>query len=241
MSWRPQSAMVLAAGLGRRMRPLNNGLPKPLVSLRGRPLIDHVLDRMAEAGVARAVVNVHHCADEIVAHLASRHRPAITISDERSLLLDTGGGVRNALGLLEAPSFLVHNSDSVWIDRDNANLQHLFAAWDDARMDTLMLLAPIGTSLGYVGAGDFALDAARRTVRRSPGADAPFVFTGVSLAHARLFDDSPAGAFSLNVLWDRAIAAGRSFGVMLDGTWMHVGDPDALVAAERRLEHGPHA
>lgn len=237
MTWRPQSAMVLAAGLGQRMRPLNNGLPKPLVALRGKPLIDHVLDRIAAAGVPRAVVNVHYRAEQIMAHLAKRVSPAVVISDERSVLLDTGGGVRKALPLLASDLFLVHNSDSVWIDSANANLHRLFAAWDDTRMDCLMLLALRATSMGYAGRGDFSLDAAGRIQRRSGSEEVPFVFTGVSLTHVRLFEGSPRGAFSLNLVWDRAIAAGRLFGVTLDGTWMHVGDPAALVEAERLLDH----
>lgn len=236
MSWRPETAMVLAAGLGQRMRPLNNGLPKPLVRLAGKPLIDHVLDRIGEAGVARAVLNVHHCAEQIVAHVVPRRHPVITISDETGRLLDTGGGVRNALPSLGSAPFLVHNSDSVWIDRDNANLHRLFAAWNDRRMDSLMLLAPAQASIGYSGAGDFSLDAETRPVRRVAREPAPFVFTGVSIAHPRLFAGSPDGPFSLNLVWDRAIAAGRLFGVVLDGTWMHVGDPAALNEAERLLD-----
>jgi N-acetyl-alpha-D-muramate 1-phosphate uridylyltransferase len=241
MSWRPETAMVLAAGLGQRMRPLNNGLPKPLVRLKGRPLIDHVLDRLGEAGVARAVVNVHYCADQITAHVASRQCPAIAISDESDRLLDTGGGVGKALSSLGPAPFVIHNSDSVWIDQANSNLRRLFAAWDGARMDSLMLLAPVTTSVGYSGAGDFALDADGRIVRRPKEGRVPFVFTGVSIAHPRLFEGSPDGPFSLNLLWDRAIAAGRLFGVTLDGTWMHVGDPAALDEAERLLERATYA
>jgi MurNAc alpha-1-phosphate uridylyltransferase len=233
--------MVLAAGLGQRMRPLNNGLPKPLVRLKGRPLIDHVLDRLGEAGVARAVVNVHYCAEQIIAHVAPRLSPIIVISDESGQLLDTGGGVRKALPALGEEPFIIHNSDSVWIDRANSNLHRLFAAWDGARMDSLMLLAPMTNSVGYSGAGDFALDADARIVRRSGNVRVPFVFTGVSIAHPRLFENSPAGPFSLNLLWDRAIAAGRLFGVTLDGTWMHVGDPAALDEAEGLLERATYA
>lgn len=241
MSWRPQTAMVLAAGLGQRMRPLANGLPKPLVRLKGKPLIDHVLDRIGAAGVPRAVVNVHYCAEQIVSHVAPRRHPAITVSDERGQLLDTGGGVKTALPSLGSGPFVIHNSDSVWVDAAGSNLQRLFAAWDGLRMDSLMLLAPVATSIGYAGAGDFSLDAHARILRRTGDGPAPFVFTGVSVAHPRLFENSPDGPFSLNLLWDRAIAAGRLFGVTLDGTWMHVGDPAALDAAERLLEHGTYA
>jgi len=241
MSWRPETAMVLAAGLGQRMRPLANGLPKPLVRLRGRPLIDHVLDRIGEVGVARAVINVHYCAEQIVSHVAPRRRPVITVSDESAFLLDTGGGVRAALPYLGAAPFVIHNSDSVWIDRDNSNLHRLFAAWDGLRMDSLMLLAPTATSIGYAGAGDFSLDTGGRIERRIGDSRVPFVFTGVSVAHPRLFADSPEGAFSLNLLWDRAIAAGRLFGVVLDGAWMHIGDPATLGEAERLLDRGTYA
>jgi MurNAc alpha-1-phosphate uridylyltransferase len=232
--------MVLAAGLGTRMRPAANGLPKPLVPLGGRPLIDHVLDRIADAGVPRAVVNVHYCADQIMAHVAGRTRPAIAISDETDLILDTGGGVRKALTHLGDTAFLIHNSDSVWIEHGPSNLARLFARWDDRAMDCLMLLAPVESSLGYSGKGDFSLTAGGEIVRRGTAGHADYVFTGVSLMHPRLFADSPSGAFSLNFLWDRAIAAHRIFGLTLDGVWMHVGDPAALDQAEKRLAGAVH-
>jgi MurNAc alpha-1-phosphate uridylyltransferase len=225
--------MVLAAGLGQRMRPLTATLPKPLVTFAGRPLIDHVLDRLATAGIARAVVNVHYLADLIEAHLARRTRPAIAISDERGVLLDTGGGVMRALPLLGNAPFLIHNSDSVWTEGGSPNLDRLFAAWDDTRMDALMLITNAGRSIGYDGRGDFTMDADGRLVRRPSGAVAPYVFTGVSIAHPRLFEAAPPGAFSLNVPWDRAIAAGRLCGVSMDGLWMHIGTPQALAEAER--------
>lgn len=241
MTWCPQSAMVLAAGFGTRMRPAANGLPKPLVPLGGRTLIDRVLDRIADAGVPRAVVNVHYCADQIVSHLARRERPLITISDETDLILDTGGGVRKALPHLGDRAFLVHNSDSVWIEHAASNLARLFAGWDDRAMDCLMLLAPVETSLGYSGKGDFSLAPSGEVIRRGSTGRADFVFTGVSLMHPRLFADSPSGAFSLNLLWDRAIAAHRIYGLTLDGVWMHVGDPIALDQAEKRLASAVHS
>ncbi|MFM9847992.1 MAG: nucleotidyltransferase family protein [Hyphomicrobiaceae bacterium] len=240
MTWCPQSAMVLAAGFGTRMRPAANGLPKPLVPLGGRPLIDHVLDRIADAGVPRAVVNVHYCADQIVAHVAGRTRPAIVVSDETDLILDTGGGVRKALPHLGGQAVLIHNSDSVWIEHGPSNLARLFAHWDDRAMDCLMLLAPVETSLGYSGKGDFSLTGSGEVIRRGAAGHAHYVFTGVSLMHPRLFADSPSGAFSLNLLWDRAIAAHRNFGLTLDGVWMHVGDPAALDQAEKRLALATH-
>ena len=229
-------AMVLGAGLGTRMAPTNNGLPKPLVTLAGKALIDHVLDRLADAGIARAVINVHHKADLIERHLKGRQAPAIEISDERAALLDTGGGVRKALPRLGSGPFLIHNADSVWIEGVGSNLARLAGAWDDARMDCLMLLALASASHGYQGRGDFALESDGRIRRRKVEQElVPFAFTGVSVAHPRLFDGSPDGAFSLNLVWSRAIAAGRAYGMRMDGVWMHVGSPDALAEAERCL------
>ncbi len=228
--------MVLAAGLGTRMRPLTDAVPKPLVRLAGRPLIDHVLDRLAAAGVQQAVVNVHYLADQIEAHAGARRQPpAIRISDERGVLLDTGGGVKRALPLLGDAPFLVHNSDSVWIEAGVSNIARLIAAWDAARMDCLMLLADRATSLGYDGPGDFHRAADGRLRRREGAATAPYVFAGVSIMTPGLLADTPAGAFSLNRVWDPALAGGRVRGIVLDGTWMHVGDPTALADAERRI------
>jgi len=228
--------MVLAAGYGKRMRPLTEMIPKPMVRLDGRPLIDHVLDRLAEAGVREAVVNVHYLADVLEAHLAERTEPpAIAISDERDALLDTGGGVKKALDRLGPDGFVIQNSDSVWIEDGEQNLARLAGVWDPERMDALLLLADAQGSLGYGGRGDFSLDEQGRLKRRAPDETAPCVFAGVSIAHPRLFDDSPQGAFSLNPLWDRAIARGRLFGATLKGESMHIGTPEALEAAERRL------
>jgi N-acetyl-alpha-D-muramate 1-phosphate uridylyltransferase len=236
MAGKLTTAMVLSAGLGKRMAPAANGMPKPLVRLGGKALIDHALDRLAEAGVARAVVNVHHQADLIEKHLQGRRQPAIEISDERAALLDTGGGVKKALPRLGPGSFLIHNADSVWIEGVGSNLARLAGAWDEARMDCLMLLAPASASHGYQGRGDFALESGGRIRRRRVEQElVPFAFTGVSVAHPRLFDASPDGAFSLNLVWSRAIAAGRAYGVRMDGVWMHVGSPDALAEAERCL------
>ncbi len=235
LPWRPHAAFVLAAGLGTRMRHLSATLPKPLVPLNGIALIDRVLDRVRDAGIARAVVNVHYMADVLEAHLAARTRPAIYISDERGELLDTGGGVMTAWRKLGAAPFLIHNSDSVWIEREVCNLDALCDAWNPDTMDCLMLLAERTTSLGYDGHGDFNLAADGRLVRRGAAPDAPYVFAGVSIAHPRLFDQAPTGAFSLNTVWDRAIAHGRLYGVALAGTWMHVGTPEAVVEAEHLL------
>jgi N-acetyl-alpha-D-muramate 1-phosphate uridylyltransferase len=230
------AAMVLSAGLGTRIAPAANGLPKPLVALSGKALIDHVLDRLAEAGVARAIVNLHHRADVIERHLEGRTRPAIEISDERSALLDTGGGVKKALARLGPGPFLIHNADSVWIEGVGSNLARLAAAWDDRAMDCLMLLALASASHGYQGRGDFALASDGRIRRRRVEQEiVPFAFTGVSIAHPRLFEGSPEGAFSINLVWSRAIAAGRAYGVRMEGVWMHVGTPEALAEAERCL------
>jgi MurNAc alpha-1-phosphate uridylyltransferase len=233
-----ENAMVLAAGLGTRMTPANGTLPKPLVELRGRALIDRVLDRLAEAGIKRAVVNVHHKADLIEAHVKPRKAPRIVISDERSGKLDTGGGVKRALPRLGPGAFLIHNSDSVWIEGVGSNLTRLMSTWDETRMDCLLMLAVASGSHGYQGRGDFALQPDGRVRRRKLEQEiVPFAFTGVSVAHPRLFEDSPEGAFSLNLVWSRAIAAGRAYGMRMDGSWMHVGSPDALAQAEQCLEN----
>jgi MurNAc alpha-1-phosphate uridylyltransferase len=236
MSWRPKTAFVLAAGLGTRMQPLTDLVPKPLVQLDGKALIDHVLDRIAEAGIETAIVNVHHHADQLEAHLARRTRPRIVLSDERRRLLDTGGGIACALSRLGPEPFLIHNSDSVWIEGVGSTLARLFRAWDGTKIDSLMLLATGASSLGYDGHGDFTMAPDGLLARRSEHREAPFVFTGVSIAHPRLFAGAPDGRFSLNVLWDRAIERGRLYGIRLDGTWMHVGTPEALEEAKRRMQ-----
>lgn len=236
MGKKPQIAFVLAAGLGTRMRPLTDQLPKPLVPLAGRPLLDHVLDRIGEAGIAHAIVNVHYRADQIEAHLAARTTPRITISDERAVLLETGGGAARILPLVGPEPFLIANSDTVWLEAPGGrNITRLIDAWDADRMDGLLLLADAATSLGYAGRGDFVMNEDGRLQRVAMGATSPFVFAGVSIAHPRLFDGCPDGPFSLNRVWDRAIAAGRLFGHRLDGLWMHVGDPAALAAAQERI------
>ena len=226
------TAMVLAAGLGTRMRSLTDAVPKPLVPLAGKPLLDHVLDRLASAGVEKAVVNVHYMADQIEAHLSARTAPEIVISDERDVLLDTGGGVANALGKLGEAPFFIQNSDSVWIEGAVPCLEQMVRMWNPDAMDTLMLLAPCATTLGYPGRGDFEMDARSLIRRPEAGKQVPFVFAGVSLAHPRLFEGAPEGKFSLNVLWDRAIAKGRAYGLRFEGIWMHVGTPEALSEAE---------
>jgi MurNAc alpha-1-phosphate uridylyltransferase len=198
-------------------------------------LIDHVLDRIGETGIPQAIVNVHYQADMLEKHVKARKEPKIAISNEREQLLDTGGGVKRALPKLGKEPFLIHNSDSLWIDGVQSNLKRLADAFDPETMDCLLLLALGSASLGYDGRGDFVM-AADGVLRRRPEREvAPFVFTGVSIAHPRLFDDTPDGPFSLNLVWDRAIQQGRLHGIRLDGVWMHVGTPDALADAELLL------
>jgi MurNAc alpha-1-phosphate uridylyltransferase len=235
MTAKIHTAMVLAAGRGERMRPLTETIPKPLVPVAGKPLIDHVLDRLAAAGVERAVVNVHYLADLIERHLKSRETPRIAISDERGALLDTGGGVVKALPLLGAAPFLHVNSDTIWIDGVKPNLERLADAFDSAAMDALLLLAPSSTSIGYAGSGDFTMGADGRLKRRSERQIAPFVYAGAAVLKPELFQHAPAGAFSLTRLFDRAADTGRLHGLRLEGVWMHVGTPDAIKQAESAI------
>ena len=231
----PDRAMVLAAGLGTRMRPLNGQLPKPLVAVGGKSLIDYALDRLAAAGVERAVVNVHHLADAIERHLAARKRPQIVISDERGELLGTGGGIAKALPKLgDAPFFLV-NSDTVWLDGVKPNFKRLAEAFDADAMDALLLLAPTTNSIGYTGRGDFAMLPDGRLRRRGEREVVPFVYSGAAILSPALFAGAPAGAFPLTLLFDRAAERGRLFGLRLEGVWMHVGTPEAVAAAEAAL------
>jgi len=227
--------MVLSAGLGTRMRPLTERMPKPMVEVGGKPLIDHVLDRLAEAGVERAVVNVHHFADQLERHLAARTKPQIDISDERGLLLGTGGAVVKALPLIgEAPFFHV-NSDSIWVDGVKPNLARLAENFDAAAMDALLLVAPATGSIGYAGRGDFAMAGDGRLRRRAEREVAPFVFAGAAILSPALFTDAPQGEFSLTDLFTRAADAGRLYGLRLEGLWMHVGTPDAIALAENAI------
>jgi MurNAc alpha-1-phosphate uridylyltransferase len=228
-------AMVLAAGFGTRMRPLTDALPKPLVPVAGKALIDHVLDRLADAEVTTAVVNVHHMADAIEQHLKGRTRPKILISDERGELLGTGGGVVKALPLLGDKPFFHVNSDTIWIEGVTPNLGRLAAMFDPAEMDAVVLLAATATSIGYDGRGDFAMAPDGRLTRRSEREVVPFVYAGAAVLSPALFADAPKGAFSLNTLFDRAIDAGRLFGLRLEGAWMHVGTPAAIKAAEAAI------
>lgn len=231
----PANAMVLAAGLGTRMRQLSRTLPKPLVKVARRALIDHVLDRLAHAGVAQAVVNVHHFADLVEAHLAARTRPRIAISDERAKLLGTGGGIAKALPLLGHAPFLLVNSDSLWIERATANLVRLAKFFDRQRMEAALLLAAVEDARGYEGRGDYGLEADGRLERRSGRGSAPFVYMGVAMLSPGLFEGAPRGAFGLGELFDRAERAGRLMGIRLEGTFLHVGTPEAVKEAEAAI------
>jgi N-acetyl-alpha-D-muramate 1-phosphate uridylyltransferase len=234
----PTTAMVLAAGLGTRMRPLTDDRPKALVEVGGRALIDHVLDRLAEAGVMRAVVNVHWFADRLEAHLGARGRgPEIVISDERDLLLETGGGLKKARPLLGDAPVLVANIDSVWIDRGDA-LGDLIRLWDPGRMDAALLLARREGAIGFEGDGDFFLADDGRLTFRGEAPAAPFAYMGVHITRPGYADGGPEGPFSLSPLWRASAAAGRLYGCVLDGDWMHVGDPGARDEAEARLAAG---
>lgn len=231
----PRSAMVLAAGLGVRMRPLTETMPKPLVPVAGKPLIDHVLDRLADAGVTHAVANVHYLAEQIVAHVAKRTAPRVTISDERGLLLGTGGGVVKALPELGAAPFFHINSDTIWIDGVTPNLVRLAEAFDASGMDALLLLAPAAGSIGYSGRGDFLMSPDGRLRARGEREIAPFVYAGAAILSPALFAGAPEGEFPLTLLFKRAQDAGRLFGLRLEGLWMHVGTPEAITAAERAI------
>ncbi|MFY9602674.1 MAG: nucleotidyltransferase family protein [Pseudolabrys sp.] len=232
----PRRAMILAAGLGTRMRPLTDTLPKPLVKVAGKPLIDHVLDRLAEAGVERVVVNVHHLADQMQRHLAQRKQPLIVISDERGLLLGTGGGVKKALPELGDAPFFHINSDTIWIDGVKPNLARLADAFDPAAMDALLLLAPTNGSIGYSGRGDFAMAADGQLRKRAEQEVAPFVYAGAAILSPALFKSTPEGELSLTTLFDRAAQARRLHGLRMEGLWMHVGTPEAIASAEAAIK-----
>ncbi|WP_112662070.1 nucleotidyltransferase family protein [Microvirga flavescens] len=231
----PKTAIVLAAGLGKRMLPITETMPKPLVKVAGRTLIDFALDSLAGAGIGPVIVNVHHFADMLEAHVKARRSPQIVVSDERDAVLETGGGVKKALPLLGSGPFITFNSDSLWIEGKTPNLKRLVSAWDPERMDILMLIAEAATSIGYDGRGDFHLDETGRLRRRGTDASAPFVYAGVAIVKPDLVTDTPEGPFSANLFYDRAIAKDRLYGLRLDGQWLHVGEPKAIVEAEACL------
>ncbi len=232
MSVKPTKAMVLAAGLGLRMRPLTETMPKPLVPVAGQPLLDHVLDRLDQAGVTEAVVNVHYLPDQIIDHVASRKRPRVTISDERDQVLGTGGGVVKALPLLGDAPFYHVNSDTLWIDGVRPNLARLAENFDAARMDIILLMAPTASSIGYSGRGDYSMLPDGTLRKRRENQVVPFVYAGAAIISPEVFAGAPGGEFSLTKMFDRAEEQERLFGLRLDGLWMHVGTPDAVLLAE---------
>jgi N-acetyl-alpha-D-muramate 1-phosphate uridylyltransferase len=236
----PKTAMVMAAGLGKRMRPLTATRPKPLVEVAGKPLIDHVFDRLRAAGVARAVVNVHYLADVLEAHLRHRVRGIeIAVSDEREQLLETGGGLAKARPLLGDDPILCVNSDNLWIDGPIDAIVQLAQAWDAARMDALLLMVPLARAHGHAGQGDFHLDGRGRIVRRrAPGRLAPFVYTGVQILNPAIIADHPEGPFSTNLFWQRAMLAGRAYGTVHEGLWFDVGSPQSIPMTEAMLADG---
>lgn len=231
-------AMVLAAGLGTRMRPLTDHRPKPLVKVAGRALIDHCLDKLADAGVARAVVNVHYFPDMLADHLRGRERPAVTISDERDLLLETGGGMIRALPMIDADPFFALNSDNLFLDGPQDVFHQLSAAWNPGRMDALLLVVPHARAVNFKGKGDFHMDGMGRLTLRRSGRIAPFIYTGVQLVSHRLLREAPEGPFGTMVLWKRAMEEGRLYGVSHLGLWFEVGTPEAIAPTEAALTSG---
>jgi N-acetyl-alpha-D-muramate 1-phosphate uridylyltransferase len=232
----PTTAMVLAAGLGQRMRPITDKLPKPLVQLHGEAMLDTILDRLQAHGVSKVVINLHYLGDMIEAHLKGRKHPEIAFSPE-SDLLETGGGVRKALPLLGDAPFFVLNGDVCWLDGLTPALARLAAAWDEAEMDALLLLHPTCSAFGYEGIGDYLMDPVGRLRRRQERQIAPFIYAGIQILHPRLFEGTPEGSFSLNRLYDKAQEAGRLWGLRHDGEWFHVGTPAELLAVEDALHH----
>jgi MurNAc alpha-1-phosphate uridylyltransferase len=232
----PDTAMVMAAGLGKRMRPLTATKPKPLIEVAGKPLLDHVLDRLRAAGVKKVVINVHYLPDALEAHLArSAADLEVTISDERDLLLETGGGLVRAQPMIDSDPFFAINSDNLWVDGPADTLKLLASQWDGGKMDALLLLVPQARAMNHQGLGDFHMNRLGQLRRRGRSRVAPFVYTGVQIISKALLKDAPDGAFSTNVLWDRAIAAGRCYGAVHQGLWFDVGNPQSIRATEQVL------
>lgn len=231
------TAMVMAAGLGKRMRPLTATTPKPLVRVARKPLIDHALDRLSEAGVDRAVVNVHYLADALEAHVCERTHPKVIISDERDELLETGGGLIKARAELPDPFFCL-NADNIWLDGPRDAFKDLSARWNPDEMDALLLVVSHARAANFSGPGDFYMDPAGKLSRRRPGRVAPFIYTGIQLVSQRLLRDAPEGKFSTNLLWNRAIEEGRLYGLSFTGLWFEVGTPQAIAPTEDALRRG---
>ncbi|HZZ62215.1 MAG TPA: nucleotidyltransferase family protein [Roseiarcus sp.] len=236
----PKTAMVFAAGLGKRMRPISDATPKPLIKIAGRTLIDHCLDRLAASGVERAIVNVHWRADQIEAHLAHRKRPKIVISDERAKLLDQGGGIKRALPAIGPRPFLLCNTDSFWIEGPRSNVARLAEAFDPGRMDIILLVAAGAGAVGVDWPGDFTMSREGRLEPRESRQVAPFVYTGVGIVKPALFENEMADVFRLAPFFRAAAQEGRLFGVRLDGLWLHVGRPESIAEAERAIDRSIH-
>ncbi|MGI2036027.1 nucleotidyltransferase family protein [Rhizobium panacihumi] len=234
-----KDAMVLAAGLGTRLRPITDRMPKPLVRVGGKAMIDYALDSLADAGVSRATVNVHHFADEMEAHLAAYPRLDISISDERTGLMNSGGGLVKGLKLIKPGRIFVMNADLFWIGEktgEKTNLQRLAEFFDAERMDMALLCVPIENTTGHNGKKDFGLAPDGKLARFTEGSGEAVVYAGAIVLDTSLFHDAPQDAFNLNIYFDRAISAGRLYGIRMDGHWITVGTPDALVEAESVLE-----
>ena len=231
------TAMVMAAGMGKRMRPLTATMPKPMVRVAGKPLIDHALDRLADSGVSRAVVNVHYLADALEAHVLERQVPKVVISDERDALLETGGGLIKAQDELPDPFFCL-NADNIWLDGPKSGFHDLSARWNPDEMDALLLLVSHARAENFVGKGDFHMDPHGRLTRRKSGRITPFIYTGIQLVSKRLLREAPEGKFSTNILWNRAMEEGRLFGISFTGLWFEVGTPEAIAPTQDALKRG---
>ncbi|MCR9136969.1 MAG: nucleotidyltransferase family protein [Alphaproteobacteria bacterium] len=241
MSTKPDTAMILAAGLGMRMRPLTDRMPKPMVPVGGKPMIDYALDSLHTAGIGRVVVNVHHMADKVIDHLARRSEPETVISDETNRLLDSGGGIVKALPLLGEKPFFILNADTFWCEQEathRSNLSALAAAWNPQTMDILIMTTAFDQIVGYDGNGDFLSDETGRLRRFDQGTKPPLVYPGVAILHPAIFDDAPEGPFSLNACFDRAIARKRLHGIPASGLWLTVGTPEAIDEAEAAMHSG---
>lgn len=231
--FRPSKAMILAAGIGKRMRPLTATTPKPLIEVNGKSLINHGMDRLAAAGVKTCVVNVHYLADLVEVHVKRRQDMEIIISDERDELLETGGGIKKALSYLGDEPFFQLNSDTAyWIEGVKPNLEHMIEAWDSDKMDALLMISETVNAVGYAGRGDFDMDTNGRLTRRPERGVSAFAYAGVTILHPRLFEDAPDGPFSMNRLFDKAIEEERLYGMQMEGIWLHVGTPEAIRSAE---------
>lgn len=232
-------AMILAAGLGTRLRPITDVTPKPLVKVAGQALIDYCFDLLRRVGIRSVVVNKHHLAEQISDYVGAVSNLEIAVSDETAALLETGGGVKKALPLLGRTPFFVLNSDVIVLDSGTSSLLKMHDFWDSEKMDALLLLHPVETAVGYAGSGDFHLGADGRLARRTKGEGAPYLFTGVQILNPALFDETPDEAFSLNLLYDKALANGRLYGLVHHGHWLHVGTPEAVTEAGERIDALP--